>query len=69
MIKHGETGFFAQNDDDWVEYISELIENQEQRTQMGKKAYKSLSAQRFWTEQYAKDLYAILTKEFDIDEI
>lgn len=35
IIEHGKNGFLAANQQDWVNYLSELIENQDLRHKMG----------------------------------
>lgn len=37
-IKHGENGFLAKNNKDWLKYLRRLIEDAELRKNMGKKA-------------------------------
>ena len=37
VIKHGDNGFLAKNDDDWYRYLKLLIEDDELRKLMGKK--------------------------------
>jgi glycosyltransferase involved in cell wall biosynthesis len=64
MIENGETGLFAIKNEQWMKSISYLVDNTELRQEMGQKACKSLSEQRFWTEQRAMDLYEILETEF-----
>lgn len=41
-IKHSETGFLARNTENWVFYLSKLIENKELRETMGKDAKKAV---------------------------
>ncbi len=41
-VEHGKTGFLANNEDEWVEYISRLIENKELREQIGDNAYNDV---------------------------
>lgn len=37
-IKHGKTGFLASNKEQWVKYLSLLVENEEKRREIGKTA-------------------------------
>jgi glycosyltransferase involved in cell wall biosynthesis len=37
IVKNGENGFWATNDQEWVDHLSTLIQNQELRSQMGLK--------------------------------
>ena len=43
VIKHGENGFLANNEEEWERYLSELIESEELRKQIGEKAHKYIS--------------------------
>jgi glycosyltransferase involved in cell wall biosynthesis len=38
VVKHKENGFIAKSENDWLKYLSELIENEKMRKEMGKKA-------------------------------
>lgn len=38
VVKHGKTGFIAKTEDEWVEYISALVEDSKLRKKMGKAA-------------------------------
>lgn len=39
MIRHGETGFLCDDQEQWFQTLSELIENKTLRTQIGQQAY------------------------------
>ena len=39
-IKHGKTGYIANTEDEWVEYLSKLIEDEKLRDSIGNKANK-----------------------------
>jgi hypothetical protein len=41
-IEHGVTGFIAKNEDEWVKYLSELIESKEKRETIGRNAKKAV---------------------------
>ena len=43
MVKHGETGFLAKTTEDWVTYLSLLIENPAERKRIGENAYRSVN--------------------------
>lgn len=43
MVKHGETGFLAKTTEDWVTYLSLLIENPAERKKIGNNAYKEVT--------------------------
>ena len=42
VVKHGKTGFIAKNKKEWVDYLSQLIENKTLRKQMGKAARRTI---------------------------
>jgi glycosyltransferase involved in cell wall biosynthesis len=42
IIKNGENGFWATNDEEWVDRLSTLIQNQELRHQMGVKGIETV---------------------------
>lgn len=42
IIKHGENGFWATNEKEWVDYLSMLIENPELRKEMGIKGINTV---------------------------
>lgn len=44
VIKHGENGFLAETDDDWVEYLTTLVENDDLRNQMSAQAVEDAKA-------------------------
>jgi glycosyltransferase involved in cell wall biosynthesis len=37
-VKHGKTGFIAKNTEEWIKYLSELIEDESLRKEIGKNA-------------------------------
>lgn len=41
-IQHGKTGFLATNKEQWIKYLSLLIENEEKRREIGKNAKKEV---------------------------
>jgi hypothetical protein len=43
MVKHGETGFLAKTTEDWVTYLSLLIENPAECKRIGENAYRSVN--------------------------
>lgn len=40
FVRHGETGFLANNDDEWQSYITLLVNDEDARTEMGAAAKK-----------------------------
>lgn len=55
IVVHGEAGFHADSDDEWIEYISQLIENPELREEQSNNAFEAVGEQEFWTEQRQTD--------------
>lgn len=60
-VKHGKTGFIARDNDEWVKYLSMLIEDRKLRKEVGKNArrwvlkHKDLDLHwRDWLEIYSK---------------
>jgi len=53
VITEGEDGFTAKDTEEWVEKLSQLIENKELRENMGKKAYQK--ARRLYTTKRARN--------------
>lgn len=41
-VKHGQTGYLAKTTDDWVKYLSKLVEDETHRKKMAVKAYKDV---------------------------
>ena len=41
MIQHGVSGFLADSDDEWIEYLSLLIKDHELRANMSRAAAKT----------------------------
>lgn len=54
-IKHGETGFLATNQDQFIKYLSKLIEDEELRRKIGKQAKKEIL--NHWTTDKVLPLY------------
>lgn len=55
-VIHGVSGFHAKTDDDWVEYLSTLIEDPELRHDMGERAFEAVDENGFWLHQRAEEL-------------
>lgn len=66
MISHGENGYLAEDDVDWIRFLTQLIANPDLRESMGKKAFKTLEKEGFWAEQRSEELYRILAKVKEI---
>lgn len=60
IVDHGVNGFHATAPSEWVEHIGTLIEDTETRVEMGRRAVETLSEERFWADQRAEDLRAVL---------
>lgn len=54
-IRHGKDGFLATNKDQWIKYLSKLIESEELRRQIGKEAKKTVLEN--WTTDKVLPLY------------
>lgn len=54
IVDHGNTGFIANTKEEWVEYISRLVEDKKFRLEMGEKAYnevlKRWNIDNYWKE-------------------
>src|SRR5260370_7158627 len=61
IISHGENGFLARTQDDWVEALSTLIQNAEQRRSFGLRG-RELIEKRYSLETFAQG-YAKLLRE------
>jgi glycosyltransferase involved in cell wall biosynthesis len=59
IIQDGENGFLAKTEDEWVEKMSQLIENKALRTHMGKAGRKTV-VDKFsveaWKDEYVKQI-------------
>jgi glycosyltransferase involved in cell wall biosynthesis len=44
VIKHGENGFLASSDDEWIEYLSTLVQDEALRHRMSKRAAEEAKA-------------------------
>ncbi len=57
-VTHGKNGFLARNDKDWMKYLKRLIEDEELRKQIGKKAKEFAQSRtiekniHLWEEAY-----------------
>lgn len=60
-IKHGIDGFLASTTEQWVRYVSLLIENEEKRREIGRNAKKSIL--KDWTTDKFLPLYEELFKK------
>lgn len=61
-IEHGKTGFLADSEGEWMEYLSRLVESPDLRREMGQSAYMAVK-DRFDVEQTAKT-YLETLKEY-----
>lgn len=59
VIQHGKTGFIAKNEDEWVDYLSQLIENKTLRKKIGdaarRKVQKDFDLDKKW--QWELEIY------------
>lgn len=67
IVEHGVSGFHATTDEEWVQYISVLLEDPDRRKKMGIGARKSIDKLGFWTDQYADRLVQLL-RELGVDQ-
>lgn len=60
IIKHGETGFIAQNSQEYSEYLTKLLTDKKLREKMGEKAKKLVGKDFNWDQCAGEylDLYA-----------
>lgn len=65
IVDHGKNGFLASSDEDWFEILSQLIENKELRTQIGKEGRKVVEDRYSLKSQQEKylALYLSLMKD------
>jgi glycosyltransferase involved in cell wall biosynthesis len=62
IVVHREAGFHAEGDEEWVEYVSRLIEEPELREEMSANAFDAVGQQGFWTEQRQADFVRTLRR-------
>lgn len=55
-VVHGDSGFHATTEEEWIEYLSILIEDPELRDEMGAHALQAVEDNRFWLDQRAEEL-------------
>jgi glycosyltransferase involved in cell wall biosynthesis len=55
IVKHGENGYLAESNADWIEHLSNLIENKELRLQIGKAGRETV--EKRYSVNANKDLY------------
>lgn len=61
IIQHGKNGFLAQQKEDWLKLLSELIENSELRTQLGNNGRKTV--EDYYSVEQTKENYLKIFKE------
>jgi len=62
IIKHGENGFFANNDRDWIQYLH-LLRDWELRKKIGKEAIKT-AKEHYSVESTANRYFELILDEF-----
>lgn len=55
-VTHGVSGFHAKTDDEWIEYLSTLIDDPDLRREMGERAFEEVEQNGFWLDQRAEEL-------------
>jgi glycosyltransferase involved in cell wall biosynthesis len=61
LIKNGENGYLAGNEDDWIKYLEELILNKERRKQLGALA-RQIAVREYSFEKYSEMVMKELKK-------
>lgn len=61
VITHGDDGLIARNSKEWVKLLSDLIEDKEFRTQLGKNAYTTVTTKHN-LEDHWEDLVSVYEK-------
>jgi glycosyltransferase involved in cell wall biosynthesis len=60
IIQHNFNGFFANNDNEWINYLNQLIFDSNKRKSMGMTGYKFVK-KNFSIEYAAKDILKIIS--------
>jgi glycosyltransferase involved in cell wall biosynthesis len=60
IVDHGQSGFHATSDEEWVDFLSELAENPERRIKMGENSRKAVGENGLWEDQRAEKLISSL---------
>lgn len=63
IVEHGVSGYHADSDDEWSEYLHALISDQSKREQMGAKASERVGELDFWGEQRAEEFVSVFTTQ------
>lgn len=61
IVEHGVSGYHADSDDEWIEYLNTLIRDHSKREQMGAKAFERVGELGFWEEQRAEEFVNVFT--------
>jgi len=67
IIRHGLNGFLARGEDNWIKYLSTLIEDDNLRKRMGREGRKT-AEKELSLEVNGRKLYAVLKKVIGYDE-
>jgi glycosyltransferase involved in cell wall biosynthesis len=59
IVTHGESGFHASTDAEWIEHVSTLVEDADRRDSMGEAAFQTVGERGLWTESYAEGLLEV----------
>lgn len=59
IVTHGESGFHASTDAEWIEHVSTLVEDADRRDSMGEAAFRTVGERGLWTESYAEGLFEV----------
>lgn len=63
LVIDGYSGFHATSSEEWIESITRLLSDTDLRAEMGEHAVERLEEERFWDDQFATELMAILEGE------
>ena len=59
-VAHGRSGFYATTEDEWREYLGQLIEEPDLREEMGNRALQAVEENNFWLDQRGRDMIEAL---------
>lgn len=62
LVVHGESGFHATTDEEWVQYLSTLIEYPGKCAKMGDEAAETIHKEELWAEKRAEELIELFNR-------
>ncbi|WP_191906113.1 MULTISPECIES: glycosyltransferase [unclassified Haloarcula] len=63
IVRHGESGFHASTEEEWIKYLKELIENPKRRGTFGNRGRELVTEDEFWTEESVELLREVLESD------